>query len=260
MCPSSQEIERSLVAFIDLLGLKNQILDDFVDAFIILETFQRILFPLVEARRKALHALRVFSFSDAVILVLPVAPRQDSDGHRSRADLNDNAIIQFGTLVSDLMSDCMIDNIPLRGAISIGNVMTSPEMAVWNQQFVSGAPLIEAYQFENQQNWVGVSFCRIEHIPRQRMCDSVIEILQEKKRAVEYDVPIEKLNMETCEKEQSFVQTHAICWDTDKLGLIIEKVESLARAARGTQEAVKYENTLNLLNLQLSWNGGRSNE
>ena len=54
---------------------------------------------------------------------------------------------------SCLMYDLITENIPIRGAIACGDFATS---IVSGSAFIAGKPIIEAYELEQKQNWIGV--------------------------------------------------------------------------------------------------------
>ena len=140
----------AIVAFVDLLGVAQQMLTDYMEAFKIIAHFQEILASERE-NRPELYDLLIYSFSDAVIFILPVGDRLEPE--------KEDQIEQLGTLISNIMTDAMLNDIPIRGAISMGNIVTEPHRAIEGQYFVSGRPLVEAYRFKGIQNWVGISLC-----------------------------------------------------------------------------------------------------
>jgi hypothetical protein len=54
---------------------------------------------------------------------------------------------------SQLMFNLISSNIPVRGAIAFGDYVTS---RIDNSTFVAGKPIVEAYDYESRQDWVGV--------------------------------------------------------------------------------------------------------
>jgi hypothetical protein len=63
------------------------------------------------------------------------------------------SLITVARACSRLMSDLLAEGIPLRGAISFGDFQRS---FVAESVFVAGRAVIEAYEFEQAQKWVGV--------------------------------------------------------------------------------------------------------
>ncbi len=232
--------EISLLAFIDILGLGVDMMDDYVHAFGKIESFQEKLATERELRER-LAELKIFTFSDSLYLVLPL-----------RSDMDNNVnVISFCTLMSNLMGTCLLDDIAIRGAISIGNVMTASRVIIDGQTFVSGRPVLEAYGFESIQNWVGISF-----VPRHCIASSMrpkyvalASLLRDEGIALDYEVPVR----DTADLTESL----ALCWNQDELDSIREKVAELIQAFDGEPVVQKYLNTQTFLEFQLRSLGGQ---
>jgi hypothetical protein len=78
-------------------------------------------------------------FSDSVVLTAK------GDGPES--------LIAIAAACSRLLADLLNEGIPLRGAIAYGEFFRS---RIVDSVFVAGRAVIDAYQFEQAQNWVGV--------------------------------------------------------------------------------------------------------
>lgn len=63
------------------------------------------------------------------------------------------------------MGDLLKENIPVRGAIAFGDFFRSS--SVGESVFVAGRAVIDAYQFEQLQNWVGIMVApsAVESVP-----------------------------------------------------------------------------------------------
>lgn len=83
--------------------------------------------------------LRYQYFSDTIILWTPLLPE---------------FISPFCARCADVICESIMMGLPLRGAISAGSAILNKNKGVF-----LGAPIIEAARVENQQNWIGVSFC-----------------------------------------------------------------------------------------------------
>ena len=77
-------------------------------------------------------------FSDTIILWHPLVPPFVDD---------------FVTRCSSLICEALTMNIPLRGAITLGDAVLDREC-----DFFLGAPIIEAARVEKAQNWLGLTF------------------------------------------------------------------------------------------------------
>jgi hypothetical protein len=78
-------------------------------------------------------------FSDSIVL-------------SAKGDSPDSLLAVAGTC-SRLLVDLLNEGIPLRGAIAFGGFVRE---AFGESVFVAGRAVIEAYQFEQQQDWIGV--------------------------------------------------------------------------------------------------------
>lgn len=83
--------------------------------------------------------LRYQYFSDTIILWTPLLPE---------------FISPFCARCADVICESILMGLPLRGAISAGSAILNKNKGVF-----LGAPIIDAARVENQQNWIGVSFC-----------------------------------------------------------------------------------------------------
>ena len=77
-------------------------------------------------------------FSDTILLWHPLAPPFVDD---------------FISRCGDLVCDALSMNIPLRGAITLGDAVLSKEV-----DFYLGEPIVEAANLEKAQNWMGLTF------------------------------------------------------------------------------------------------------
>ena len=66
---------------------------------------------------------------------------------------NENSFITMAAACSRLMGELLTENIPIRGAISHGHFVRS---AIGQSVFVAGRAVIDAYQFEQEQDWIGI--------------------------------------------------------------------------------------------------------
>ncbi len=78
-------------------------------------------------------------FSDSIVL-------------SAKGDSTESLLAVAGTC-SRLLVDMLNEGIPLRGAIAFGGFVRE---AIGESVFLAGRAVIEAYQFEQQQDWIGV--------------------------------------------------------------------------------------------------------
>ncbi|HEU4389711.1 MAG TPA: hypothetical protein VFV34_18040 [Blastocatellia bacterium] len=63
------------------------------------------------------------------------------------------SLLEIAGASSRLLSDLLSEGIPLRGAIAFGSFFRS---AIGESVFVAGRAVVDAYQFEQTQDWIGV--------------------------------------------------------------------------------------------------------
>ena len=90
-------------------------------------------------RAKGATAVNYVVFSDSIVFTVA------GDGADS--------LIEIAGACSRLISELIMEGIPIRGAIAHGAFVRS---AVGESVFVAGRAVIDAYQFEQAQDWIGV--------------------------------------------------------------------------------------------------------
>jgi hypothetical protein len=125
---------RGFVAFLDVLGFTNFILDG--------ESFGSVYQEYVNIIKKATASddLDYVLFSDSIIITA------DSTSYP--------ALYNMCSAVSDISYNLLVDhNVPLCGCISCGSFENQLD---GRNSIITGAPLVDAIHFEKQQNWIGV--------------------------------------------------------------------------------------------------------
>ncbi len=108
--------------------------------------------------------------------------------------LDNSEIMIFCHKMSELLSTCIADYLPLRGGISIGQVKAREDFASSNMNYLAGLAVNQAVKMEEYQEWVGISFIPPREIKnlgnRQRYC-SLLEWLstQDKSPVCRWDIP-----------------------------------------------------------------------
>jgi hypothetical protein len=70
------------------------------------------------------------------------------------ADDKTESFEQVTSFASELLYTLILSGVPVRGAVSHGEIVGSDNREHGN--FIAGRPVIEAYRFESQQQWIGV--------------------------------------------------------------------------------------------------------
>jgi|SRR5271168_3766126 hypothetical protein len=125
-------MEGGYVALLDVLGFSALVGGDPSG-----EKIRRYLDCLRSATAK--RKVDFVVFSDSIVLT--------SEGD------SPESLITIAEACSRLMADLLNKEIPLRGAIACGQYFRS---RVANSVFVAGRAVIDAYQFEQAQNWIGI--------------------------------------------------------------------------------------------------------
>ena len=120
------------VAVLDVLGFRSLVSSD---------TNNDAVLHYLRIIEKSLYAGRIQSivFSDSIVLSI-----------HGREPSNLRLLCEA---CSHLMFELLMADIPIRGAIACGKFATSN---ISGSAFIAGKPIIEAYEFEQRQNWVGI--------------------------------------------------------------------------------------------------------
>jgi hypothetical protein len=121
------------VAVLDVLGFRALVAADHNNAAVI-----RYL-GIIETSLAESSNIQSIVFSDSIVLAL----------HGKQPE-NLRLLCEA---CSRLMYDLITEDIPIRGAIACGDFATSN---VNSSAFIAGKPIIEAYEFEQKQDWTGV--------------------------------------------------------------------------------------------------------
>ncbi|MCI0563889.1 MAG: hypothetical protein MN733_35900 [Nitrososphaera sp.] len=148
------EISRYAFAMFDVLGFTAWVKD--AELQTILDAYQRLIelavlrpnekgsLSTVQTPEGALFAVggspHYAYFSDTIMLWCPLVPP---------------AVADFVERCSDIMCEALSMNIPLRGAIALGDAVLDNETG-----FFIGKPIVEAYNVESGQEWIGLTLAK----------------------------------------------------------------------------------------------------
>ena len=146
------EISRYAFAMFDVLGfsawVKSTELQTILDAYhtmierAVLRPNEKGSLSTVQTPEGALFAVggppHCAYFSDTILLWCPLVPP---------------AVADFVERCSDLVCEALSMNIPLRGAITLGDAVLDNETG-----FFIGKPIVEAHHVESGQEWIGLTF------------------------------------------------------------------------------------------------------
>jgi hypothetical protein len=111
-------------------------------------------------------------FSDTLMLWTP--PMDTEDG-----DFNVLAFSHICNTVANLIALALINGVPLRGGLALGECYINPA-----KQLAVGQPIVDAYLLEQEQEWLGAA------VSTEQLCEpSAYEHLDEGCGLVRYDVP-----------------------------------------------------------------------
>lgn len=130
---------------------------------------------------------------------------------------------------------------PLRGAIGFGQLYADKS----NNVFL-GSGLIDAYQYAEKQNWIGVI---VTSKANSRLCELGVELQRRPTMFTEYDVPVKRKEIKNgiCATVEETERLFAV--RIHDLSNVIRYVEQMQRAAMNDKDyevkyKAKYENTL----------------
>ncbi|HEY5233565.1 MAG TPA: hypothetical protein VIK35_08540 [Verrucomicrobiae bacterium] len=146
------EISRYAFAMFDVLGFSSWIttvgLQSVLDSYhqliekVVIKPNEKGGLSAVQTSEGAVFALTgppsYAYFSDTILLWHPLVPAFVDD---------------FVTRCSELICEALAMNIPLRGAITLGDAVLDTE-----SNFFLGKPIVEAAKLEKAQNWIGLTF------------------------------------------------------------------------------------------------------
>jgi hypothetical protein len=130
--PTLLQTTNGYVALLDVLGFRGIVAADRDNSVIIkyLQTIQRVL---------ADANVETIVFSDSIVL---------TRAGETSADLHGLVVV-----CSALMGTLLCENIAMRGAIAYGKFARSQ---IRSSAFLAGSPIVEAYDYEQRQDWVGM--------------------------------------------------------------------------------------------------------
>lgn len=239
-------MQEMIVCFLDILGFENLSLSkpdgdkkaekaarDFKEilGYEVLKTKNGDLeIDEVERISKYIQTPRIAGISDSIFVTLPLEPLASA-----RFDLE----FLIKGLGSTLLG-CLREEIPLRGSISIGRAIQNEadSTGIISGVHLVGVPVTQAARFEQQQEWVGISFVPDIHGNEP----DVLLHLIDKKAVIEWGVPT----------ESGLQKTWVVAWPEQKLdeaiGLLEGQYEEYLKTNR--RVAAKYYSTIIFLKHQ----------
>jgi hypothetical protein len=149
--PKYPEIGPYLLALFDVLGFSDRVSRDGVAKT--LSTYRDLIVTAVlEPARRCLGTVLTPEGRIFTVFVLPVRYAYFSDTILLWVPLQQVFAAAFVTRCADLMCHALRREVPLRGAISLGEAVMHKGTNIY-----LGKPLIEAAKIEKGQNWVGLT-------------------------------------------------------------------------------------------------------
>ena len=232
------------VAFLDILGFSELVQrDSFSREF---EQYSEIL---KNALRKDKRDLQYVTFSDSVVI--------------NTIEANDEQLQQLIEAISEIIFKFMIDlDVPICGCVSRGQFWR--HRSRYGDVMLAGPPIIDAYRFEQEQNWVGMILSpQILKLSPYLLEQSQISLPYDKKDARELEnrfpwplllhrysmIPFHKPNDFVDRNYDGFVivPQHGGCQDPvallDDLELYENKLDKLMSFAPEPNSQMKYKST-----------------
>jgi len=210
--PQGTQTRLRYIAFMDILGFKDLVLGEpSLERFRC--KYQDIFFPSQNAVLNQNIEYRLFSDS-LVVGVHHCTPDQE--------------IVNLLNFCSEFLSTTLRMHFPIRGTIAFGNVL-------WDEHVVVGPPIIEAVQYEQSQEWIGIMLA--PSTTRQLASNpSLLSFVQE--RLVHYEVPAKAA-------ADQHARMAALCvipafrtkHDLEELSAALEQIGLQGGSAAATQKA-----------------------
>lgn len=124
------------VAFLDILGFSARVHTDTFEAEF--EHYSKALMTAVTTS----PPLGFAAFSDSIVI--------------HTTDASPESLVSIVKAVSHLLFEFITHGMPVRGAVAFGRFHRADQGA---NSIIAGRPIIEAYEAEQQQDWVGVMLC-----------------------------------------------------------------------------------------------------
>ena len=139
-------MSKGFLAFFDILGFKNGVMGFDCMRYVqnYLDILKRIIEPIQSQHKDEVHILAV---SDSII-VTTIGRTQPVD---------------FFQICSELFFELVASGVPVRGAISHGMYKREAVAGGRGNVFIAGPALVEAYELEKNQEWVGIAVAPSTH-------------------------------------------------------------------------------------------------
>lgn len=194
-------------------------------------------------------SLEFRSFSDSIFIRHPLSMTVENSL---------GTLVDFCTFLSTLMSNCFQIEVPLRGTISIGAIISHPRKPLSNARFLSGRAIWEIVTWEEKQNWSGIIFVPTEVVEednssslfysRSSYYSLAITKLLENNLIMHHSIPcpepeIREGTAGTELQEPRSLQAYALKWPVEDCDEIIGLINSVIPQLGSPSLIPKYENT-----------------
>ena len=175
---------KSFLALFDILGFKDLIRNDQLDSvyrvFLAVKDIKDNTKEMTEHLEALLEpgVVTVVNYSDSfLIYTLDI-----NDIEQRRIDKAFHALL---AACDSLFIAANENSLPLRGSITVGDIIVSDNLVI-------GKPVVEAYEMEQQQEWIG---CWVSRNALDLLSKEALEGHIEEQAIVEYKIPLKKGNV-----------------------------------------------------------------
>lgn len=176
---------KSFIALFDILGFKDLIRNDELED--VYKVFLRVSNLINDTKEMAGHlqalletkVVTVLNYSDTFLIY----SLDINDIKENRIDKAFHAIL---AACDSLFIAANENRLPIRGSITVGDIIVSGDV-------VMGKPIVEAYEMERQQEWIG---CRISREALECISNKAIDEHTKDLAIIEYEIPCKSGNVE----------------------------------------------------------------
>lgn len=225
------------VAFLDVLGFKDKLLsykgENFLNSY-----YSQLLTNITITEESYSNHFNFVVMSDSIVIF-----------SKDKTSRHFNEIVQ---ICSGLQHSLLMQGIPIRGAISYGQFDSKNINDIGGNVFIVGPSLIEAYEWERKQKWLGIILCpSVERIqfdllskwswkdPNEFVYNFIFKCS---------DIPIQDLN-EELSRENGFIVFPRVRFqrDFEDETNYLSELKKLKLTARDVKIKQKYDETINFI-------------
>ena len=176
---------KSFIALFDILGFKDLIRNDHLED--VYKVFLRVNNLINDTKEMAEHLEALFESKVVTVLnysdTFLIYSLDISDIEQNRIDKVFQAVL---AACDSLFIAANENRLPIRGSITVGDIIVSGDVVI-------GKPIVDAYEMERQQEWIG---CRISRKALEYISNEAIDEHTKELTIIEYEIPCKSGDVE----------------------------------------------------------------